>query len=1367
MIRCPTCGRRIVDAAPVCPVHGAPPPAPPPAPDATTPYVVPAPELRAFRVRKTLGQGGFGAVFLADRVSDGQLVAIKVARADNVSASEALFREADALAAVGVPNVPAVYARGTLDDGSAYVVMEFVRAPILGDRLATIEGAMDLEEFARHALALLTVIEIAHGRGLVHCDLKPENVFVDPEFGAKLFDFGLVRKVALDGTKVESTKEEAPAGTPEYMSPEQCEGRTDIDARSDLYALGVIFYEMLGGAPPFWGNPAEVQQSHRSRRPPALARRVTVAAALEDTILRCLAKDPSRRFANATELRRALTAGIAAERARREAGTPSSAGAPAAAAQVLPGAPAAGKPAVKPSAPARERRAVALLFLESKSNVAAIREAGNTVGAQLAHTAGAQYVLAFGHEVGDNPTRAAANAAEMFLARGLAKRALVDLASVSVQARPDGSRRYQSPLFTKKEQYPGEADPPGVLLSPAAVEVLPDLSAEAVPNRPGVVRLTTAAQASERTTTRMGVAPLVGRDEMVRSLLESARSAARGPQPTIFTLLGEPGYGKSHLAQMLVQHLEVLPQMQTLFVRAKEALGGVGEQTTRELLQRLLKLPEAGPADLGRALVAERLGGEIGREVWAGVAVAMGWASPDHPELHALAAAPGAIRSAAARALGESLRQLAAKRPLAVVVEDAHFVDETALDAIEYATLKEAETAIWVCVVGRPAFGRSRTGWAGRAAARQSVTLPALEPGPAAELARRLLSPVENIPASALAKLAERTMGVPLLLVELCRGLKRDGVVRKSDKGTWMLATDELDRLPDLPLVQWLASRETESLPPDLLAHARLASVLGSEFSGEEVEGVLQELERAGTSAETQLDASIGLRRLAESGLLARHRGGRVGFRHPLLRDTVYQSVPAAERESIHRAAFEYYRRQDRLPDASRLPQMAFHAAKSGLRAEAGRLYVDLAQRANARHAYLEGELLYRNALENLPETDPHAKITVQQGLGLMRFRLGRHDDALKNFSAALDLTHQVDARAARIAILLDEGVVLDWTMDWPRSRAVSEEADALVANDASLATPLLEPRLLMARGRTHMRANQFAEAIATFREAITAAEKAGDEGYEALTQSLSMLAYSAANIARYPEAEEAILRCMRVYEEHGDMIGLAGVLQNRTVLSFLTDQIDRLQIDLERVVQIAREFGFSMSECLAVRDLAEVYFVIGRTEDAIAKARRALEMYQQQFGEATRTIYMVQMQLGRMTAYKGELDEARTIVGRVIAEQAEAQAAGRAEVVMVEGERILLDVVELFLNGAADQEFDARVARGRELQLQPQDIVEIMEWKALSALRAGRRDDGLVFLDEALAEANKTTKLAADRVRRQITLQTESARVSVVAGGG
>jgi tetratricopeptide (TPR) repeat protein len=1350
MIRCPTCGRRIRDAAPVCPVHGPPPPAPPPSEDKTVPFVVPTPALPAFRVQKTLGQGGFGAVFLAERISDGQTVAIKVARADNASAGDALLREADALAAVGVPHVPAVYDRGLLDNGSAYVVMEFVKAQVLSDQLAALDGEMDLDEFSRDALAILSVIEVAHGRDLVHCDLKPENVFIDEAFGAKLFDFGLVRKSGAAAQKIESTKEEAPAGTPEYMSPEQCEARTDIDARSDIYALGVMFYEMLVGAPPFWGNPAEVQMSHRSRRPPPLSRRKRVAVALEEAIMRCLAKDPQRRFASATELRRALQAGLGAERARRE-GTPPATAAAAA-------APEAVKPAAKPAAAARERRVVALLFFQSASNVAAIRDAGNGVGAQLAHTAGTQYVLAFGHEVGDNPTRAAATAGEMFIARGLTKAVLVDLASVSVQARPDGTRRYQSPLFTKKEQYPNDADPAGVLLSPAAVEVLPDAPSEEVASRPGFMRLQKAAQASEKTTTRMGVAPLVGRDELLRSLVDAARGSATGKGPTITTLVGEPGYGKTHLAQMLVQHLEVLPRMQTMFVRAKEVLGGVGEQTTRELLQRTLGLPDAAPADLGRALLAEKLDPDSSAEVWGGVAVAMGWAPPEHPELRSLAAAPGALRSAAARALGGALRKAAQAKPLALVVEDAHFVDETALDAFEYATLVEAACPIWVCVVGRPAFGRGRTAWASRAARQQQIALPPLDPTSAIELARRLLAPAENIPQSALARLADRTLGIPMLLVELARGLKRDGLVRKAERGqSWYLATDELERLPDLPLVQWLSSRETESLPPDLLAHARLASVLGVEFSSEEIEGVLQELERSGGAADTQLDAGIGVRRLIESGILARHRGGRVSFRHALLRDTVYQSVAPAQREAIHHAAYDYFRRHDQLPEMGRLPPMAFHAARSGLKEEAGALYLDLAGRTAARHAYLDAELLYKNALENFPESNVDKLIVAGQGRALMRFRLGRYEDSLKDFAGAIERARSVGNLAAVVAMLLDEGIVLDWASDWPRSRAVCEEAVAIVAAHEQLRTPLVQARLFMAQGRSFMRIEKAQEALEMFREAVKAAEPLGDEGYEPFTQSLTMLGYSAGFLNRFDEAEAAMNRCLEVFEAHNDMAGISATLQNRGLTSFLTSQIDRALADYKRIIQISREYGYPISEATVVRDLGEIYFMIGEPEEAEPHALRGIDLFKRTVGLGSRSEGAEQL-LVRLKWTMGDVDAAARLLQTLLARQAEFQAAGTTAALIMESERVVLEGVALGLRAGPDEEFDALVAKARGLTMQAMDIVELMEIKAQSALRAGRRDDAIRLFEEALAEAEKNAKLTAGRVRRQLERATGSA---------
>jgi hypothetical protein len=227
-------------------------------------------------------------------------------------------------------------------------------------------------------------------------------------------------------------------------------------------------------------------------------------------------------------------------------------------------------------------------------------------------------------------------------------------------------------------------------------------------------------------------------------------------------------------------------------------------------------------------------------------------------------------------------------------------------------------------------------------------------------------------------------------------------------------------------------------------------------------------------------------------------------------------------------------------------------------------------------------------------------------------------------------------------------------------------------------------------------------------------------------------------------------------------MIGLAAAVHNRCIQWFLTGNSERFIGDLERVEQIAREYGFPMSECNVARDLAEVNFVLGRMDEALRRARRAAEMFRQQLGGASRRGYTAEVQMARIAAYQGDRATAEEIVARVVAEQAEAKTAGRNDVVLLEAERILLDGVDAFLRGEVDATFDALIARGRELQLQNPDIVELIEWKGLSAVRAGRTADGMATLQEALAAAQGT--MALERVQRRIaglTTGTASPRLA------
>ena len=480
-----------------------------------------------------------------------------------------------------------------------------------------------------------------------------------------------------------------------------------------------------------------------------------------------------------------------------------------------------------------------------------------------------------------------------------------------------------------------------------------------------------------------------------------------------------------------------------------------------------------------------------------------------------------------------------------------------------------------------------------------------------------------------------------------------------------------------------------------------------------------------------------------------RHRAGRLGFRHSLLRDTVYQGVPPAERDAIHRAAYDYYRRQDHLPDHQRLPQMAFHAERSGHREEAGRLYLDLANRALARHAYLDAELLFRNASENLPDGDDAGHIAASKGRGLMRFRLGRHEGALKDLDMALERARKTDARRAQIDILLDVGIVVDWMMDVSRSAAAVDEAAALATGLPT--PPELEARLLMGRGRSLVRQEKTRDAVAIFQTVVDLAEKLDAKGYESYAQSLAMLAWCLAVVGSYEESERAFTRCISVTEEHGDMIGLAGALINRCTLSFFINNVDRVLTDYKRAIQIARECGFPILECMSVKDLGEIYLLIGRPEEAEPLAQRSIELSVQTYGEGVSRVFNAQLLLARLKWYQGDVEAARELATRIIQGQTDAEAAGKSDSLLTPEERIMLEMVSTALRGAPDADFDTLVEKGRRQTMQPMDIVEIMEWKALSALRAGRGDDGVQFLEEALADADRNARLMLSRIRAQL----------------
>jgi serine/threonine-protein kinase len=289
--------------------------------------------LGRFRLLEKLGAGGMGEVWLARHHALKQDVAVKLLRPDPAEPSTSaprFEREARATADLNHPNIVRVFDYGLTDDGLWFYAMEYLPGIDLG-RLVRERGPLDARTATGLALQAARGLAEAHARGIVHRDVKPENLVVvtlsDGSELVKVVDFGLARRSEGEATR-SLTATGIALGTPLWISPEVVRGEP-ADARSDVYGLGAVLYFLLCGEAPFAGRSLDgTLLAHLHEAPPRPSKRAgrPVPHSLEQLILRCLDKRPERRFASAREL--------AAELERESSGEPASAAAPLA--KVIP-----------------------------------------------------------------------------------------------------------------------------------------------------------------------------------------------------------------------------------------------------------------------------------------------------------------------------------------------------------------------------------------------------------------------------------------------------------------------------------------------------------------------------------------------------------------------------------------------------------------------------------------------------------------------------------------------------------------------------------------------------------------------------------------------------------------------------------------------------------------------------------------------------------------------------------------------------------------------------------------------------------------------------------------------------------------------
>lgn len=317
MKNCPTCGRQYADTNTLCPADGT-----VLKKSADDDRLIGQVLAGKYRIDEKIDEGGMGCVYRATHVLMEKTVAVKVlhpalAADDKIVAR--FTREAKAASRISHPHAINVTDFGESENGIVYLVMEYLRGRTLKD-IVRGEGPMPLARVVEIVRQVSGALEAAHEQGVVHRDLKSDNIMLEETAGgdwAKVLDFGIAKiqqtAQSVHETDPGLTSPNLIIGTPQYMSPEQCSQASDIDTRSDVYSFGVIVYEMLAGHVPFSGDsPTAIMMKHLQEPPPSiLEERKDLPASVGRVIARALAKRPEDRYQKAGELYDELNAAAA------------------------------------------------------------------------------------------------------------------------------------------------------------------------------------------------------------------------------------------------------------------------------------------------------------------------------------------------------------------------------------------------------------------------------------------------------------------------------------------------------------------------------------------------------------------------------------------------------------------------------------------------------------------------------------------------------------------------------------------------------------------------------------------------------------------------------------------------------------------------------------------------------------------------------------------------------------------------------------------------------------------------------------------------------------------------------------------------
>ncbi|MEO5574941.1 MAG: protein kinase, partial [Gaiellaceae bacterium] len=838
--------------------------------------------LAGYELQEVLGRGGMGVVYRALQQGLGRSVALKLLApelAEDESFRERFLLESRLAASIDHPSIIPVYEAGE-QDGQLYLAMRLVEGEDLGAMLAR-DGRLSPER----TLALLgqvgSALDAAHAKGLVHRDVKPANLLIAGGRHVYLSDFGLSRQTSLAGVTATGQL----LGTLAYLAPERIEGRA-LDGRSDLYALACVAFECLTGELPYArAEEAALLYAHLAERPPQVSERVPELAAADEVLVRALAKAPAERQGSCEQLIAELDAALgAADPARRSEIVT----------LPLPRTREVRKKVTVvlcdvASADGRRLDPELLRWIVPRvSNE--IAAAAEMHGGCTEQARGSSVLAVFGiprlHE--DDALRAvrAAVDARTALAElgrsveresGVALGLRITVGTGEVVANDDPE---QSPdlgdaadVFAGLDTFAKAGE---ITLSEDTYRLVKDAVSVEPGEHRGFRLLGFATSAGHGLDS-----PIVGRTRERRLLEDAFERATIDSACQLFTMLGTAGVGKSRLVTDFLGHLG-----DSATVVSGSCLsygGGITYWPVKEVVRAAAGIEEDDESEAALGKIAAVLGpGEDTPLIAGRIAETIG-----------LADTSASTEKETFWAVREFLEALARTRPLVVVFDDIHWGEPAFLDLIEHVADWSRDVPILLLCMARPELFEKRPGWAGGKLNATSVLLEPLSDAECEELVANLLGRAPfALPIRA--RIAEAAEGNPLFVEEMLAMLIDDRLLKLED-GCWK-ATADLTQVAIPPSIQALLAARLDRLTREERSAAECASVEGKVFHV----GAVAEMTAQPVASMTQVLGTLARKELIRHDLpqLAGEHAFR--FRHLLIRDVAYESLPKRARFGLH-----------------------------------------------------------------------------------------------------------------------------------------------------------------------------------------------------------------------------------------------------------------------------------------------------------------------------------------------------------------------------------------------------------------------------------------------------------------------------------